>query len=284
VIGWPRKGPGVRLRSGPRASAAVPITGRNARAAGAHLAVALEVLAHRFPGSGCPVPSPSQCTFEPTRHLSPRRHPQPFRGRTSFTSMSGWFPRCDWTTCWRRSGENRHRGRRTRRVAIQVDPRSGRTRPPPRPRGIPWCGTWPGHPAGVRRGGPAPGNRGEDARRPIGAEGGPRWSGPAGRHRPPAQRVLLAAEHPGRCPGAVAVDGRGDGDPEGSVSGRTYEGGFDGPGELQEAVREAGFDGGVSCDFHNRDALAYRILGMDGGKVHLPALVLLGPARGGGPL
>lgn len=35
---------------------------------------------------------------------------------------------------------------------------------------------------------------------------------------------------------------------------------------LQRAIREAGFDGWLFCDFHNRDPLAYRILGMDGGK------------------
>lgn len=32
---------------------------------------------------------------------------------------------------------------------------------------------------------------------------------------------------------------------------------------VQEALREAGMDGWLFCDFHNRDPLAYRILGLD---------------------
>ncbi|MEI8192177.1 MAG: M24 family metallopeptidase, partial [candidate division NC10 bacterium] len=32
---------------------------------------------------------------------------------------------------------------------------------------------------------------------------------------------------------------------------------------VQSAIREAGLDGWLFCDFHNRDALAYRILGLD---------------------
>jgi len=33
--------------------------------------------------------------------------------------------------------------------------------------------------------------------------------------------------------------------------------------KIQNALREAGFDGWLFCDFHNRDAMAYRILGLD---------------------
>lgn len=34
-------------------------------------------------------------------------------------------------------------------------------------------------------------------------------------------------------------------------------------GQIQEALREKGVDGWLFCDFHNRDHLAYRILGLD---------------------
>ena len=35
---------------------------------------------------------------------------------------------------------------------------------------------------------------------------------------------------------------------------------------IQSAIRQAGLDGWLFCDFHNRDALAYRILGLDFAK------------------
>ncbi|NQT26469.1 M24 family metallopeptidase [candidate division KSB1 bacterium] len=35
---------------------------------------------------------------------------------------------------------------------------------------------------------------------------------------------------------------------------------------IQGALKEAGFDGWLFCDFHNRDPIAYRVLGMDFGK------------------
>lgn len=70
VIGVAEKGVlAVRLRVlGRGASAAMPITGRNALTAGAHLLVALESLTHRFPVRDA-LFLPAGCTFEPTRHL-----------------------------------------------------------------------------------------------------------------------------------------------------------------------------------------------------------------------
>lgn len=35
---------------------------------------------------------------------------------------------------------------------------------------------------------------------------------------------------------------------------------------IQRALKEAGLDGWLFCDFHNRDPIAYRVLGMDFGK------------------
>jgi Xaa-Pro dipeptidase len=35
---------------------------------------------------------------------------------------------------------------------------------------------------------------------------------------------------------------------------------------IQGALKEAGFDGWLFCDFHNRDPIAYRVLGLDFGK------------------
>lgn len=49
---------------------------------------------------------------------------------------------------------------------------------------------------------------------------------------------------------------------------------------LQRAVREAGLDGWLFADFHNRDALAYRILGMDGGKFTSRRWFYFVPAEG----
>ena len=37
-------------------------------------------------------------------------------------------------------------------------------------------------------------------------------------------------------------------------------------GRIQEALRERGIDGWLFCDFHNRDPIAYRVLGLDFGK------------------
>jgi Xaa-Pro aminopeptidase len=51
-------------------------------------------------------------------------------------------------------------------------------------------------------------------------------------------------------------------------------------GALQAAIRTAGFDGWLFCDFHNRDALAYRILGMDFGKFTSRRWFYLVPAAG----
>ncbi len=50
--------------------------------------------------------------------------------------------------------------------------------------------------------------------------------------------------------------------------------------KLQSAVRDAGLDGWLFCDFHNRDALAYRILGMDFGKFTSRRWFYLVPAAG----
>ena len=36
--------------------------------------------------------------------------------------------------------------------------------------------------------------------------------------------------------------------------------------DIQQAIRSMNLDGWLFCDFHNRDALAYRILGLDFGK------------------
>ena len=36
--------------------------------------------------------------------------------------------------------------------------------------------------------------------------------------------------------------------------------------KIQEALRGAGLDGWLFYDFHNRDQIAYRVLGMDFGK------------------
>jgi Xaa-Pro aminopeptidase len=49
---------------------------------------------------------------------------------------------------------------------------------------------------------------------------------------------------------------------------------------IQRAVRDAGLDGWLFCDFHNRDALAYRILGMDFGKFTSRRWFYLVPAQG----
>ena len=32
---------------------------------------------------------------------------------------------------------------------------------------------------------------------------------------------------------------------------------------IQAALRDSGFDGWLFCDFHHRDLMAYRILGLD---------------------
>jgi Xaa-Pro aminopeptidase len=49
---------------------------------------------------------------------------------------------------------------------------------------------------------------------------------------------------------------------------------------LQQAVCEAGLDGWLFCDFHNRDALAYRILGLDLKKFTSRRWFYLVPAHG----
>ena len=35
---------------------------------------------------------------------------------------------------------------------------------------------------------------------------------------------------------------------------------------IQQEIRAAGFDGWLLCDFHNRDLVAYRVLGLDPAK------------------
>ena len=49
---------------------------------------------------------------------------------------------------------------------------------------------------------------------------------------------------------------------------------------IQKAVRDAGFDGWLFCDFHNRDAIAYRILGLDFEKFTSRRWFYLVPASG----
>lgn len=49
---------------------------------------------------------------------------------------------------------------------------------------------------------------------------------------------------------------------------------------LQQAVGDAGLDGWLFCDFHNRDPIAYRILGMEFGKFTSRRWFYLVPARG----
>ena len=38
-------------------------------------------------------------------------------------------------------------------------------------------------------------------------------------------------------------------------------------GKIQAALKEKGVDGWLFCDFHNRDHIAYRILGLDFNKI-----------------
>jgi Xaa-Pro dipeptidase len=49
---------------------------------------------------------------------------------------------------------------------------------------------------------------------------------------------------------------------------------------IQKALRDSGFDGWLFCDFHNRDHLAYRILGLDQGKLTTRRWFFFIPARG----
>lgn len=123
VIGVAEKGVlGVRLRVlGHGASAAVPITGRNALAAGAHLAVALEVLAHRFPDRDA-LFLPSQCTFEPTRHLESPGDIHTVPGEDVFHLDVRVVPSVRLDDVLAAIREIATEVGRTRRVAIQVDP------------------------------------------------------------------------------------------------------------------------------------------------------------------
>jgi Xaa-Pro dipeptidase len=50
--------------------------------------------------------------------------------------------------------------------------------------------------------------------------------------------------------------------------------------EIQEALRERGLGGWLFCDFHNRDQLAYRILGLDPTKMTTRRWFYFVPARG----
>jgi len=49
---------------------------------------------------------------------------------------------------------------------------------------------------------------------------------------------------------------------------------------IRDAVRDAGLDGWLFCDFHNRDAIAYRILGLDFHKFTSRRWFYLVPAQG----
>src|SRR3990170_3943949 len=49
---------------------------------------------------------------------------------------------------------------------------------------------------------------------------------------------------------------------------------------IQKALREAGLDGWLLCDFRNRDFLAYRVLGLDHGKLHSRRWYYYIPAKG----
>lgn len=50
--------------------------------------------------------------------------------------------------------------------------------------------------------------------------------------------------------------------------------------DIQQAIRSMNLDGWLFCDFHNRDALAYRILGLDFGKFTSRRWFYYIPARG----
>ena len=49
---------------------------------------------------------------------------------------------------------------------------------------------------------------------------------------------------------------------------------------IQQALRERKFDGWLFCDFHNRDHLAYRVLGLDMGKMTTRRWFYYIPAKG----
>jgi Xaa-Pro dipeptidase len=49
---------------------------------------------------------------------------------------------------------------------------------------------------------------------------------------------------------------------------------------IQEAVRNFGFDGWLFCDFHNRDPISYRVLGLEGGKFTSRRWFYFVPAHG----
>jgi len=50
--------------------------------------------------------------------------------------------------------------------------------------------------------------------------------------------------------------------------------------EIQEAIGKFGFDGWLFTDFHNRDAISYRVLGMEGGKFTSRRWFFFVPAKG----
>lgn len=134
VIGVAEKGVlGVRLRVlGHGASAAVPITGRNALAAGAHLLVALEALAHRFPDRD-PLFLPSHCTFEPTRHLESPGDLHTVPGEDVFHLDVRVLPTVRLDDVLTAIREIATEVGRTHRVAIQVDPLVREDPAPPTP-------------------------------------------------------------------------------------------------------------------------------------------------------
>ena len=49
---------------------------------------------------------------------------------------------------------------------------------------------------------------------------------------------------------------------------------------IQNALKERKIDGWLFCDFHNRDHLAIRILGLDPARDDHPPLVLFHPGEG----
>ena len=50
--------------------------------------------------------------------------------------------------------------------------------------------------------------------------------------------------------------------------------------KIQQALTDAGLDGWLFYDFHNRDPIAYRVLGMDFGKFTSRRLFYFIPAGG----
>jgi len=123
VIGVAEKGVlGVRLRVlGHGASAANPITGRNALAAGAHLVVALEGLAQRFPDRDA-LFLPSHCTFEPTWHQASPGDLHTVPGEDVFHLDIRVVPSVRLDDVLEAIREKAAEVGRTHRVAVQVEP------------------------------------------------------------------------------------------------------------------------------------------------------------------